>query len=51
MAESKRSGSSAPSLDDQAQKKRDRVILIAFLVGAVLVVAGMIALAGFLSGA
>lgn len=50
MAQSKRGGSAKPALDDEAQKRRDRIILWAFLVGGVLIVLGMIAIAQFLSG-
>lgn len=51
MAESKRTPQhTVEATDDEAQARRDRITLIVFLVGAVVIVAGMWALAAFLSG-
>lgn len=36
--------------DEEAQKRRDRIVLIVMLVAGVLIVGGMIALSMFLSG-
>ncbi len=50
MAESKRPESAAVDLDEEAQRRKDRITLLLFLVGAVLIVAGMFFLSKFLSG-
>lgn len=51
MAKSKRIPQhTVESTDEEKQARRDRITLIVFLIGAVLIVAGMWALAAFLSG-
>ncbi len=51
MAESKRAGhGSAVVLDEAEQKKKDRMFLMIFFAGLVLVVIAMVLIAKFLSG-
>lgn len=54
MAKSIRSERAGHKVDDEvdeaAQRRRDRITLVVFLIGAVLAIAGMFLLASFLSG-
>jgi flagellar basal body-associated protein FliL len=51
MAESKRKVDTKPALEkDAEQERRDRLTLIIILIGAVVLVAGMIFLSKFISG-
>lgn len=51
MADSQRRGSDvSPAVDDEAQTKKDRMTLLMFGVGAIIVVALMWWLSTFLSG-
>ncbi len=54
MAESKReslpSHKTQAELDEEAQKRRDMITIIMFVVGAIVIIAGMFLLSKFLSG-
>ncbi len=54
MAESKReslpSHKTQEEMDEDAQKRRDTITIVMFVVGAIVIVAGMFLLSKFLSG-